>query len=81
MCQSCEVLRINGVLCHESGCPDAWRDYDRECEECGCDFRPEERDQAFCSPCCAAAHYGQECDCESCETFRRETCPAEDDEE
>ena len=35
MCQSCEVLNINGVNCHEIGCPDAWKDYTRECKECG----------------------------------------------
>lgn len=25
-CNSCSPCRINGVLCHETGCPDAWRD-------------------------------------------------------
>ena len=36
-CNSCEALMINGVYCHEAGCPDAWRDYTSECAECGCD--------------------------------------------
>lgn len=26
MCDSCEVLTINGVYCHELGCPEAWKD-------------------------------------------------------
>jgi hypothetical protein len=50
-CQSCELLRINGVVCHETGCPDAWKDYDIPCFQCGCDFRPEERGQRLCPDC------------------------------
>lgn len=33
-CNSCTPSRINGVLCHESGCPDAWKDKRLICEEC-----------------------------------------------
>jgi hypothetical protein len=51
MCASCEALRINGVLCHEAGCPDAWKDYTRECFECGCDFQPSSRHQRTCMDC------------------------------
>jgi len=25
-CNGCSPTTVNGVLCHESGCPDAWRD-------------------------------------------------------
>lgn len=25
-CNGCSPSAINGVLCHEHGCPDAWRD-------------------------------------------------------
>lgn len=50
-CDSCNPSRINGVLCHESGCPDAWRDATRECRECGCNFRPEESRQRHCNDC------------------------------
>lgn len=53
MCDACEALVINGVLCHETGCPDSWKDTERECKECGCDFVPEDRDQWFCSEECA----------------------------
>lgn len=51
MCDSCEVVRINGVLCHEAGCPDAWRDRTRECDVCGCDFLPEGQSHWQCPDC------------------------------
>jgi hypothetical protein len=44
-CDSCEALMINGVFCHEQGCPNQHKvwDPDRqewikyvECRECGC---------------------------------------------
>ncbi len=50
-CDSCSPSRINGVICHESGCPDAWRDKTYECFECGCDFAPESRHQRVCQDC------------------------------
>ena len=56
MCQSCEVLNINGLNCHEIGCPDAWRDYQRECKWCGTLFRPEHSEHKFCCDDCAASH-------------------------
>jgi hypothetical protein len=76
MCRSCEAARINGVLCHEHGCPDAWQDEIRECSNCGCDFEPEARGQRFCCDCCAASFFGLPCDCENC----REFCEIEGDE-
>lgn len=57
MCEQCEVMTINGVLCHEHGCPDAWKDYERECDWCGTEFIPENRDQIYCCPSCAASYY------------------------
>ena len=57
-CDQCELLMINGVRCHETGCPAAWQDYSRECKECGCDFQPEERHQMLCSHPCASAYLG-----------------------
>jgi hypothetical protein len=51
MCQSCATLTINGLPCHETGCPDAWRDQTRECFECGCDFEPESRHERLCPGC------------------------------
>jgi hypothetical protein len=37
-CNSCSPSRINGVLCHESGCPDAWRDRPLTCISCGATY-------------------------------------------
>ncbi len=59
-CPSCEALMINGVFCHETGCPDAWKDYRRDCRECGISFKPETRNQVFCDEACAMSHYGME---------------------
>lgn len=42
---------INGVLCHETGCPDAWRDSQVECKECGVIFHPHERGERICPDC------------------------------
>ena len=44
-CDQCEMLSINGVACHELGCPNQRARWDREsqgwvkqrkCFECGC---------------------------------------------
>ena len=53
MCQYCEVLKINNVLCHETGCPFAWRDYVRKCKWCGAEFKPKQREQEMCSWDCS----------------------------
>lgn len=57
-CESCQVVRINGVLCHETGCPDAWKTATRDCKECGREFRPKERGQKCCSKRCNRAYFG-----------------------
>jgi len=49
---------INGVLCHETGCPDAWKDKKHECRECGSAFEPENRYQEFCGDACFSAYRG-----------------------
>jgi hypothetical protein len=51
MCNSCKMLKINGVKCHETGCPDAWKDKAISCFVCGFDFIPEERFQTVCNDC------------------------------
>jgi hypothetical protein len=76
-CHSCEQLRINGVVTHETGCPDAWRDAVRECKECGLEFFPTERYQDCCSHSCQVSYYNLSCDCEEC----RECLPEETEEE
>ena len=52
-CDGCNPAMINGVLCHEHYCPDAWRDYGRTCKWCGAQFQPEDQDQYFCDDSCA----------------------------
>jgi hypothetical protein len=56
-CNSCEALYINGVLCHEHGCPDSWKDEQRTCKECGTVFFPEDSGQEVCSEECAHVYY------------------------
>lgn len=60
-CPSCRVTTINGLPCHETGCPDSWidpatsRPYVRECKECGSEFEPEGARgarQSYCSDEC-----------------------------
>lgn len=70
-CQSCEMLSINGLPCHETGCPDKWTTETLECRWCGQDFKPEDRSQKDCSPCCFAAYAGAECECAFCSESRQ----------
>lgn len=32
-CDGCELLWINGIMCHETGCPFAYHDYPDQEEE------------------------------------------------
>lgn len=57
MCEQCEVVSINGVNCHELGCPDSWKDYKVSCDWCGSEFMPEVKDQVLCDSDCAEAYY------------------------
>jgi hypothetical protein len=57
-CDGCNPSSINGVLCHEHGCPDAWRDAKVECKWCGEMFAPESRGDVFCEFSCAEAYNG-----------------------
>lgn len=50
-CSQCQAAMINGVYCHEAGCPEAWRDYHVDCSECGCEFKPNARHQTVCIDC------------------------------
>lgn len=65
-CPSCEVMNINGIRTHEIGCPDAWKDYTRECTWCGNKFNPEEKGQTCCSHSCFIAYNNLSCDCNEC---------------
>lgn len=55
-CDQCEQLRINGIVCHEIGCPNAKKTWDPErqqwilyleCRECGCEV--EEGEACSCT--------------------------------
>lgn len=55
-CDQCEMLSINGVPCHETGCPNMGARWDsesgewvkqRECFDCGCTVDADD-------PCCSA---------------------------
>ena len=56
-CQACEILVINNTLCHERGCPEAYKTEKRECQECGFPFTPENPNQRLCSESCAENSY------------------------
>jgi hypothetical protein len=58
MSTCCEVLNINGVNCHETGCTEAWKDAEVPCAWCDTQFQPEERGQRLCSADCFEAYYG-----------------------
>ena len=51
-CNQCEVLYINGIKCHETGCPEAYKDEVKECLWCGSKFKPDDKDQNCCSEEC-----------------------------
>ena len=63
-CTQCDSIGINGVLCHEQGCPEAHidlstgRPYLKECRECGCNFEPEDKHQSVCDEVCAEVYFG-----------------------
>ena len=57
-CDGCSPSMINGILCHETGCPDAWRDEKAECRECGCEFYKGSPWDEFCGPECGNIYYG-----------------------
>jgi hypothetical protein len=59
-CQSCDSVYINGIFCHESGCPDAWKDKKIKCFDCGFDFIPQERYQTVCIDCQEAQAYNDD---------------------
>jgi hypothetical protein len=63
-CDSCEMLSINGVSCHETGC----RRTPLRCLWCGVSFASddENRDRRCCSHSCAVAYSNRDCDCEEC---------------
>lgn len=57
-CHSCQLVRIQGVVCHEIGCNESYKDELRECSWCGQDFKPEDRYQKLCSEGCYCSYNG-----------------------
>lgn len=58
MCSSCEAVVINGLLCHEHGCPDTpprW-EVESSCGYCGDNFKPEYKGQKYCCSWCEENH-------------------------
>ena len=53
MCDSCQLLRINGHVCHELGCPRT----PRVCQECGKTFEGHQY-QKTCSDECYRNYFG-----------------------
>ncbi len=49
-CDQCEAVSINGMACHESGCPNTWRN-PRKCTACGDMFTPAQRHNKWCLDC------------------------------
>jgi len=72
-CDQCSATMINGVFCHESGCPNSRKTWvpDREqwvlfvkCHECGCDVEA-----------------GESCDCQQPMEENAEALATEEDNE
>jgi hypothetical protein len=62
-CDQCEALRINGVYCHETGCPNAWKQAKGYCDNCGELLPPLTEDTSpsmynFCSEGCYDEYWG-----------------------
>jgi len=57
-CNSCEVTYVDGVKCHEHGCPDAWKDNEKECRWCGALFTSIAENRTCCSEECRKSYFG-----------------------
>ena len=63
-CDQCQVIAIQGIATHETGCPNSHlhpltgEPYLVECKWCGNEFTPSERGQTFCDEDCARSYYG-----------------------
>jgi hypothetical protein len=57
ICDSCQIVAVNGVACHEQGCTEAWKDELRECRWCDNTFKPLSQEQKCCDDSCHEAYY------------------------
>lgn len=55
-CDSCQLMMIQGVVCHETGCRNAWKTETRKCDWCGSYFTPTDRLDFFCSKSCNCSY-------------------------
>lgn len=60
-CPQCQILYINGLRCHETGCPLSHEGTTRECVECGRRFTPDQGFQHWCDDQCWRAYQGLPC--------------------
>lgn len=62
-CDQCELMTINGVICHETGCPNDWinpatgQGFETECVWCGGVFTPVFRGEKCCCNDCAHTYF------------------------
>ena len=59
-CDQCNLMMINKVLCHETGCPDSWKFIKRSCKWCGQEFEPQDIAQDHCEMSCYYDYHGIE---------------------
>ena len=68
-CPNCDAKRINGLICHEHGCPTPYIGKTLECANCGTKFKPEEGERPLadktsrgtiytCSETCRNDYFG-----------------------
>jgi hypothetical protein len=67
-CDQCEALVINGVYCHETGCPNAHKTWDAD--------RQAWIQYVDCFVCGYPVEVGTVCDCQADESFERGPLPA-----
>lgn len=58
-CDQCSAVMIQGVYCHETGCPNARR---YECRECGSMYAHRDEAAVCCDPDNASQYVGMEDD-------------------
>jgi len=57
-CNQCEAMMINGVFCHETGCPNSPLGCKRKCMNCLVDFIVQDKEHTdFCSDDCKMEYW------------------------
>jgi hypothetical protein len=59
-CDGCNVVVINGTVCHEEDCPNSDNDSLRGCIECGQQFITKSLGQIVCDKECYRAYFGHD---------------------